>query len=368
VPGLFEGHAVKIVDVESGRSRLLTSNFGGFPAWSPDGRHIALTDRDGNLCLMAPEGGTARIVAQGRDMQWSHDSRHLYFRKASGSDGLYSIDIEDPHPAPVEMMHMPGSFVPCDERGWMAFGTPTGIRLVDIVSGSVRHHCRSPWPLPHWQLHRSPSGRELSFASMWSYFNIGPFILDTETKELYQVLDYPARQILWSPDGSKVAVVAAAELWMLDVDAHLPIHQRLGRKIPGGDLVGYELAKLDRAIAADPLYPENYLERAVAYLSVGRYAEAESDLRQFDTLVTSDDHHIGHALFWWLKECYANGLHEAAARLAPYAERFMERFPVEAPSFRSLIVEMVERHERDGRIELAGRWKERLQRLQSQGN
>ena len=106
----------------------------------------------------------------------------------------------------------------------------------------------------------------------------------------------------------------------------------------------------------------------MAYLSVGRYAEAESDLRQFDALVTSDDHHIGYELFFWLKECYANGLHEAAARLAPYAERFMERFPAEAPSFRSLIVEMVERHEREGRIELAGRWKERLQRLQSQGD
>lgn len=203
---------------------------------------------------------------------------------------------------------------------------------------------------------------------MWSYFNIGPIILDTETKEIYQVFDYPARQILWSPDGARVAVVAAAELWILDVDPHLPIRRRLGRRIPGGDLIGYELAKLDRAIAADPLYPENHLERAVACLSLGRYAEAESDLRQFDALVTSDDHHVGYELFLWLKECYGNGLREAADRLSPYAERFMERFPAEVPSFRSLIVEMVERHERDGRIELASRWKERLQRLESHGD
>jgi hypothetical protein len=217
-------------------------------------------------------------------------------------------------------------------------------------------------------LERSPSGKELFFASWWSYIHVGSLVLDTQTKELYEVLDYPADQILWSPDGSKIAIAANRAIWVLDANPSLPISQRLGRKIPGGDLIAHELAKLDRAIAADPGYPENYLERAVGYMSVGRYPEAESDMRQFDALVTKDDHHIGYELFSWLKECYGNNLLDTAARLEPYAEKFMERFPAEVPSVQPLIVEMTAQHERAGRTDLAGRWKAKLQGLEAQGD
>lgn len=217
-------------------------------------------------------------------------------------------------------------------------------------------------------LGRSPNGKELSFASWRFYMHLGPLVLDTETKELYEVLDYPADQILWSPDGSKIAIAAMRSIWVLNADPNLPISQRLGCKIPNGDLIAHELVKLSRAIAADPCYPENYLERAVAYLSVGRYADAESDLRQFDALVTKDDHHIGYELFSWLKDCYGNNLLDAATRLEPYGERFMERFPAEVPSYRSLIVEMVTQHERKGRTELAARWKAKLHGVEAQGD
>jgi hypothetical protein len=73
-------------------------------------------------------------------------------------------------------------------------------------------------------------------------------------------------------------------------------------------------------------------------------------------------------LFLCLKNCYANSLHDAAARLAPYAERFMERFPAEVPSYRDLIVKMTEQHEREGRTELAARWRAKLQAFESKEN
>ncbi|MBM4028791.1 MAG: hypothetical protein FJ280_25865 [Planctomycetes bacterium] len=300
-------------------------------------------------------------------MQWSQDSRHLFYRRWLGSRELYSLDIRDPNRTPVEVMRSPGSFLPCEERGWMALGASMGISLVDMASGSTLYRCLSPWPLSAWFLHRSPGGGELFFASWWSYRQVGPIILDTQTKELYQVLDYPADQILWSPDGSKIAMAANRAIWILDADPNRPISQRLGHKIPNGDLFAHELAKLNRAIAADPEYPENYLERAVAYLSAGRYPEAESDLRQFDGLVTKDDHHIGYELFSWLKDCYANDLHDAAARLEPYSEKFMERFPAEVPSFRPLIEQMIVQHEGEGRVAQAARWKARLQAWEVRG-
>jgi serine/threonine protein kinase/tetratricopeptide (TPR) repeat protein len=367
IPGFFTDSRVRIIDIQSGQERRVTQGPQWLPVWSPDGRHIAFSDEDVNLCIVSPDGGGRRIVAQGHAPQWSQDSQHLYFRGRLGSSEVYSLDIRELDPKPIEVTRSPGSFVPCEERGWLAFGTPTGIGIVDTGSGSVLHRCPSPWPMSYWQLQRSPSGRELFFASWWSYIHVGPIVLDMETKELYQVLDYPADQILWSPDGSKIVIAANCEAWILDADPNLTISRSLGRKIPGGDLIAYELAKLTRAIAADPLYPENYLERAVAYMSLGRYADAESDLQQFDALVTSNDHHIGYELFWWLKECYANGIHDGAALLASYAERFMERFPKEVPSYRSLVVEMAEQHEREGRTELAVRWRAKLQGLESQG-
>ncbi|MBN1509248.1 MAG: protein kinase [Sedimentisphaerales bacterium] len=369
VPGLFGGSSLKAIDVESGQGQRVPVSSWGLPAWSPDGKYIALSDKDRNLWLVSPDGSPTRIGARGeRLVQWSQDSQHLYFQTAPATGVLCRLDLRDPDSKPVEVMPSVGSFLPCEQQGWMALGWPTGIRIVDLASRSIRHRCPSPWPVGHWQLHRSPSGKELSFASWWSYILTGTFILDTETGELYEMLDHPARQILWSPDGSKIAIVANAEIWILRADPNRLISQRLGRKVRGGDLFAHELAKLDRAIAADPQYPENYLERAVAYLSAGRDDEAESDLRQFDTVVTSDDHHIGYELFWWLKECYANGMHDGAALLAPYAEKLMERFPAEVPSYRNLIVEMVKQHEHEDRTELAARWRARLQTFESKEN
>jgi len=367
-PGLFAGPFLKIIDIESGEGQCVTRNFGGFAAWSPDGKHIAFPDKAGNLCLVSPEGGQPRIVAQGNSPQWSRDSHRLYFRPRRESRQLYSIDIPNPDLEPVEVARSPGWFVPCEERGWMAFGAPTGVSLVDCVSGSILYHCSLPWPPSGWQLHCSPNGRELFFASWGSPIRAGPFVLDTEAKELYRVLDYPVDQMLWSPDGSKVAVAANCEVWIVDVDPNVPISRSLGHKVPGNDLLGYELAKLTLAVATDSLYPENYLERAMVYMSLGRYPEADSDLRQFEAVVTTDDHHIGYELFLCLKNCYANALHDAAALLVPYTERFMQRFPKEVPSYRALIVEMAQQHEQEGRTELANRWKARLESPQSLGD
>ena len=102
-------------------------------------------------------------------------------------------------------------------------------------------------------------------------------------------------------------------------------------------------------------------------MSLDEYQKAESDLRQFDTLVTSDDHHVGGEIFWWLRQCYFNGMYREAELLAPHAKRVMERFPTDVPSYRDLIEEIVERTERDGMTELSGLWNAKLQDLKDKG-
>ena len=351
---------LKIINIESGQERHITSDYIDSAAWSPDGEYIAFTDPNRNICIVPAEGGQPRKLASGTFPQWSQDSQHLYFKSYWRGGDICSININDPDPIPKKLMKCPGRFVINENENWIAYEKPTGIDIVDISSRALLYEFRSPWPLYMWGLSLSPNGRELCFRTWWSSPNIGPLIFDTQDKQLYRVFDYPVDHIFRSPDGSKLAIGARPKAWIMEVDPNIPICQALGQKIPGNDLIADQIERKSQAIVADPLYPENYLERALAYMSLDEHENAESDMRQFDALVTSDDHHVGYEIFWWLRQCYFNKLYEEAEFLAPHAEKLMERFPADVPSYRELIIEIVEKNESMGKIELAKRWRTKL--------
>jgi hypothetical protein len=208
----------------------------------------------------------------------------------------------------------------------------------------------------------------LCFRTWWSSAIIGPLIYDIKDKQLYRVLDYPVDNLFRSPDGSKLAIGARPNAWIMEVDPDLPICQALGQKIPGNDLITDQIERKSRAIAADPLYPENYLERALAYMSLGQRQKAEADLREFDRLVTKNDHHIGYTLFRWIRECYRNELYESAELLVLSAEKLMDRFPEEIPSYRELVEEIIKLNEQIGKSEFPARWRTKLQDLDKKPN
>jgi WD40 repeat protein len=364
IPGVADRVGLKIIDIESGEERHLPGSFHGFKAWSADGKYIASADADNNLCIFPVDGGLPRTLVYG-DIpywwpQWSEDPERLYFKQPWPGGKLCSISIDASDPVPTELMECPGRFAVCETGDWVAYEESSGVSMLDLSSGSLLYRCPSPWPLNGWGLRPSPSGRELFFASWWSYINAGPIVLDTKEKQLYHVLDYPVDQLLWSPDGSRLAIGAAREIWIMDLDPNVPISQTLGQKIPGNDLARYWLQRHTQAIAAAPSHPENYLERALARMSLDEYQEAEADLRQFDTLVTSDDHHVGGELFWWLRQCYFNRMYREAELLTPHAERVMERFPIDVPSYQDLIEQIVEQTENEGKTELSRRWRAKL--------
>ena len=364
VPSVSYGYGLKIIDVDSGEEQSLIPGFSGFAAWSPNGRYIAYRDGDRNLCLISPEGRRLRTLVPGElgpwCPQWSADSQRVYFKQRSNGNELYSIDIDEPGRIRTEPPVFPGPYVVCEKGNWLAYSEPKGIGVLDLSSGSRLYHCRPPWPLKMWGMRPSASGRELFFASWWSGIDVGPLVLDIEQSRLYQVFNPPVDQLLWSPDGTKLAIGAARGIWVMEIDPNLPVSQRFGREIPDGDLRQWELDKLTDVIEAGSACPEDYLERAVAYLSLDRYEEAHSDLTRFCDLVTSDDHHVGYELFWWLRQCTAHGLHRQAATLTPYAAELMNQFPTEVPSYANLIEEIISLNERDGKTDLADRWQARL--------
>jgi tetratricopeptide (TPR) repeat protein len=191
---------------------------------------------------------------------------------------------------------------------------------------------------------------------------IGPIIFDTQQKQLYRVFDYPVDQIFRSPDDSKLAIGTRPKAWIMEVDPNIPVCQAIGQKIPSNDLIADEIKRISQDIVNDPLWPKNYIRRAIAYMSIDQYQNAESDLQQFEAL-TMNDNHLGYEIFWWLKQCYKYELYKQAESLIPHAENLMEHFPSDVPSYRDLIVECAEINAQNGKIELAEQWKAKFRDL-----
>lgn len=205
--------------------------------------------------------------------------------------------------------------------------------------------------------------RTLQFPlTWWSSVTIGSIVFDTQEKQLYRVFDYPVDQLFRSPDGTKLAIGTRPTAWIMEVDPKVPICQSIGQKIPGNDLISYEIERISQNITTDPLWPKNYIRRALAYMSLNQYRKAQSDLQQFVTLAMNDEH-LGYEIFWWLRQCYENQLDKQAEFLIPYAEKLMERFPADVPSYRDLIEECAEINTQNGKIEVAEQWRAKLQEL-----
>ena len=96
--GRFELYTVERNGGAWAASHKLTSGGGQDARWSPDGRAIAYV-RNGELWVIAPDGGAPRVVVPGADpsarpvpllAQWSSDGRTLFF-KAADADGRASL-------------------------------------------------------------------------------------------------------------------------------------------------------------------------------------------------------------------------------------------------------------------------------------
>ncbi len=218
---------LKIIDVESGEEHLIATTFGGIPAWSPDGKYIAYPDVDGNLCIVPAHGGQPRRLASGQWPQWSKDSQRLYYNTRWSRGDLCSININDPDPPPEKMMRCPGDFAICEAENWIAYGTASGIKMVDMSSGSLLYESSLPWSTYQSRVRLFSDDRELCFRR--SDFNASPFVLDTQHKRLYRVLDYPVDGILRSPNGSRLAIAANRRIWIMEMDPDLPTGEALGQ-------------------------------------------------------------------------------------------------------------------------------------------
>ena len=86
-----------VVPSRGGRPRLLARGYDE-PAWSPDGRRVAVvrqgTRREAGIFLVATGGGRSHRVTRGLDTQpaWSPDGRRLAFRRGLLTGDIYVVN------------------------------------------------------------------------------------------------------------------------------------------------------------------------------------------------------------------------------------------------------------------------------------
>jgi TolB protein len=99
-------HGLVVVDVATGRSRLLAPRKGrieNYPAWSPDGRTIMFSlqrapGRISDLVAVAPDGSGLHTLrrADAMELRWSPDGRHIaYLASRSRNDLGWDVIVLD---------------------------------------------------------------------------------------------------------------------------------------------------------------------------------------------------------------------------------------------------------------------------------
>ncbi len=194
------------------------------PAWSPDGRRLAVSYLD-RIWTLAPDGGQARALTTAdstpveREPAWAPDGQRIAFARESGT-GFDIVVATVKTGATRTVSTMPG-----DER-WPSW-TPDG-RLV---------FAHRPPP---------PSGRHGDPALQWDLYVIAPVpgsdswqapvqLTDTKDSESYPRV---------SPDGRRLAFVSEREaeddvdLWWIpmpaaDIQKPVPLGARTPRAAPG---------------------------------------------------------------------------------------------------------------------------------------
>jgi TolB protein len=197
----------------------------GFPAVSPDGRHLVLSERTGRA---SPDDRTALVVwettganprriyrANGSAMgpQWSADGRRIvfgagsYFLARQGRPAqivTVASDGSDPHPLPTGSGNAGfPSWSPDSKQVVYRFWGETagGLRIVNLADGAIRTLTTGYDNFPMW----SPKGDRIAFNRLagddFDIYTIRPD--GTDVRRLTEAPgndSHPA----WSPDGEYI--------------------------------------------------------------------------------------------------------------------------------------------------------------------
>ena len=246
------------VDPDGSNGRYLTSSYlDTDPVWSPDGTSIAFRSQRGcnhtttrichnDLYLMKAEGirddgsGLRSLTTgSGLDvggMSWSPDGSRIVFAGAVFPTDLYPREALYVMNADGSGLRLLVSGPPGGSASWPDW-SPDGTKIayhvvsgdtsaINVVDADGSNIARISTPSasrgdfrPHW----SPDGRRIAFTRNWyPPLNEGEsqaFVMDADGSNVRQITQDGARYPVWSPDGSRFALLATGlGLGIMNVD------------------------------------------------------------------------------------------------------------------------------------------------------
>ena len=331
IPALGGDIGIEIIDITSGKKRLLTT-FGHAPSWSPDGEFIAFCDKSygkGDVWIIPALGGQPRKVAKGYNPCWAPDSRTLHYR-AMPERSICCIRVDQSNAKPMQVMEKPdrypSTFSVSPDGKYLAHEYAREVSIVELASHAVVAQWQAPMPIYGWRLNWSHDSEALFIMSCSWFSHAGTWILDIKKNEARRV--FPAQiRIMPSSDGSNVLIGMDDEVWLANLDQQTSIHQLFGPGLSVDQFISQELQRWTRYIEANPTNADLYLERALTHVAMRDYERANEDLRVFMTLITPDDHKWYFKMCWWSFRYMAVGLYEESELLALQAAEILARHP-----------------------------------------
>jgi Tol biopolymer transport system component len=165
------GSGIAVVNRDGTGYRRLTRSDDDTPSWSPDGRRIAF-ERRGAILTMRIDGGDKRRLTTGRAPAWSPDGRVIAFHR--GADDRESM--------------------------W----------LVDANGGNARIFTRNG-ESPAW----APDGKRIAFLGASS--DGGTFVINADGSGRRRISILNSVQLSWSPDGRRIAG-GMSGVYVMDAD------------------------------------------------------------------------------------------------------------------------------------------------------
>ena len=212
-----------VMDYEDESRLRLTSEYTEGPAWSPDGTRIAYTTRFGGIHLVDANGGNPRVLSSnGSDPAWSPDGTLLayviaedLFRWASGSSrAIYVMEADGRNPRILVSDGSDPAWSPDGTR--IAYTTRSGEIRVSKADGREPLSTHRYGSDPTW----SPDGKRLAYVGSDS----GVFSMNADGAHHRTVTLQTGLHPRWSPDGGRIAYQTDRGLAVINANGTGQLH------------------------------------------------------------------------------------------------------------------------------------------------